>query len=60
MNLWSTDTIKDHTNVIHHPYQKAEWTSGQSLNDKYDYMKLDLYGSVTVDLKMSKFLGFSI
>ena len=58
MNLWSSEIIEEHKNTVHHPQQKVEWTSGKSLNDRYDYLKLDLYGSVTVDLKMGEFLDF--
>ena len=58
LNLWSAEIIEEHKNTVHHPQQKVEWTSGQTQNDKYDYLKLDLYGSVTVDLKMGEFLDF--
>ena len=54
MNLWSNDILREHTNFINHNQQKLEWTSGQTMREKFDYLQLDLWGSVTVDLKMSK------
>ena len=51
LNLWSEETLENHKNIIYHPQQKLEWTSGQSLNQKYDYLMFDIYGAVTVDLK---------
>ena len=52
MNLWSTETLKEHTNIIHHAQQKLEWTSGQTMNEKFDYLKLDLWGAVREVVKI--------
>ena len=52
LNLWSTETLEEHTNIIHHAQQKLEWTSGQSMNEKFDYMELDLWGAVREAVKV--------
>ena len=39
--------------MIHHPKQEVEWTSGQSEKEKWDYMKVDLWGEVSVTLQMA-------
>ena len=40
--------------MIQHPKQQIEWTEGQTETEKYDFLNVDLWGSVQVDLKMAK------
>ena len=54
LNLWPDDVVDAKTKVIHHPKQNIWWTAAQTEQEKYEYLKIDLYGNVEVDLKMAK------
>ena len=53
LNLWPESAVDDNKQVLHHPKQRVEWTSRQSMDQRFEYLRVELGGAVTVDLKMA-------
>ena len=54
MTLWTESDVKRHKAVIHHPVQRTEWTSSQTITEKMNMMGIEVGGSLSVDLQTSK------
>ena len=54
LNLWPDEEVAKHKVSINHPKQEIMWTSGQTESEKFDMLKVDLAGSVQIDLAMAK------
>ena len=54
LNLWPDEEVAKHKVSINHPKQEIMWTSGQTESEKFDMLKVDLGGSVAIDLAMAK------
>ena len=54
MTLWSENDVQKHKAVIHHPVQRTEWTSSQTITEKMNMMGIEVGGSLSVDLQTSK------
>ena len=49
--LWKSDLVKQFRQTVHHPYQKTTWTSGQTRNEKYDFLEIVIGGITRKSLR---------
>ena len=52
--LFSREDIEAHKITIDHPKQETKWTSGQTIDEKLEMMRIDVSGSISVDLETTK------
>ena len=43
--LWRSDVVEQFRKTVHHPYQKTQWTSGQTRNEKYKLLDIEIGGN---------------